>query len=321
METQRKRDTRELMIYVFITYGLTYLVGFIFLFDRAKDTNMQIYLSTMFPAMGAAIAMHDRGGNKKNTRYLNDIIFVYFGINVLVFILMMAGFFKNVGADNIMLVPTILASMGVFFYTWISCPRLSPSRNFKMASLPIALALLLELVKNIAVSWENFSFIATFFAIVSIFPAIFLSSIAYLGEEYGWRGFLQEKLQTKFGLCKGVIILGVLWELWHIPFYPGWFGSYTPSQLAAVVLVRITSVVSMAIFIGWAYLRTNNIWVCIIIHMIHNSMAGVSRGEMNPRTVILMVLFGLLPALAIFTKEFKKKPELPGGYKNTACGE
>lgn len=55
--------------------------------------------------------------------------------------------------------------------------------------------------------------------------------------------------------------------------------------------------------------------------MIHNSMAGVSRGEMNPRTVILMVLFGLLPALAIFTKEFKKKPELPGGYKNTACGE
>ena len=92
METQRKRDTRELIIYVFITYGLTYLVGFIFLFDRAKDTNMQIYLSTMLPAMGAAIAMHDRGGNKKNTRYLNDIIFVYFGINVLVFILMMAGF-------------------------------------------------------------------------------------------------------------------------------------------------------------------------------------------------------------------------------------
>lgn len=44
-----------------------------------------------------------------------------------------------------------------------------------------------------------------------------LSYLAFFGEEYGWRYFFQPALQKKYGLRKGVILLGVLWGLWHIP--------------------------------------------------------------------------------------------------------
>lgn len=316
MEALKKQDTRELSIYFLVTYGLTYLVGFIFLFKKVQDTNMQIYLSTMFPAMGAAIAMRDRSGNKNNTRYLHDIIFAYFGISLLVFILKISGLLKNTGADDIMLLPTIIASIAIFFYTWISCPRLSPSRNIKKAALPIILALLIELFKNIIAAWDNLNITAIIFTLLYIFPSFFLCSIVYLGEEYGWRGFLQEKLQTKFGLRKGVILLGILWELWHIPFYYGWFGTtYTTPQFAAIIIIRIISTISMAIFIGWAYLRTSNIWICLLIHQIHNSISTATPiSTLTPLNITLMIILSALPALVIFTKEYKRNSILPTPY-------
>lgn len=54
--------------------------------------------------------------------------------------------------------------------------------------------------------------------------ALFLVQAAlFFGEEYGWRGFLQEKMQRRFGKRIGVILLGIIWELWYMPI---WFSVY-----------------------------------------------------------------------------------------------
>ncbi|NIM48808.1 MAG: CPBP family intramembrane metalloprotease, partial [Gemmatimonadales bacterium] len=39
---------------------------------------------------------------------------------------------------------------------------------------------------------------------------------ATFGEEYGWRGFLQDEL-VKLGTLRGVLLIGVVWGLWHFP--------------------------------------------------------------------------------------------------------
>ena len=54
-----------------------------------------------------------------------------------------------------------------------------------------------------------------------------LALLAGLGEEYGWRGFLQNEL-IKLGRIKGVLLLGAIWGIWHAPViamghnYPGY---------------------------------------------------------------------------------------------------
>ena len=44
-----------------------------------------------------------------------------------------------------------------------------------------------------------------------------MTIIAFLGEEYGWRFYLQPIMQKKFGMNIGFILLGVVWGLWHTP--------------------------------------------------------------------------------------------------------
>lgn len=40
-----------------------------------------------------------------------------------------------------------------------------------------------------------------------------------LGEEVGWRGYLQNELNKRFPLLKASLIVGVIWSLWHLPLW------------------------------------------------------------------------------------------------------
>jgi membrane protease YdiL (CAAX protease family) len=55
-----------------------------------------------------------------------------------------------------------------------------------------------------------------FGAISAIEAVIF---ILVIGEEIGWRGFLQPRLRARQGLAVAGIATGVVWVLWHLPIY------------------------------------------------------------------------------------------------------
>lgn len=120
--------------------------------------------------------------------------------------------------------------------------------------------------------------------LVLILPLnLLLSFTAFFGEEYGWRYYLQPILQKKFGLKRGVIVLGLLWGIWHVPinlFY------YSPSTSLQSILVQLAGCVGMGIFFGWVYMRTQNVWAVTMIHFLNNNLgmalfnvssAGVER--------------------------------------------
>lgn len=50
----------------------------------------------------------------------------------------------------------------------------------------------------------------------SIIPLIILGP---LSEEFGWRGFLQKRVNTEFTPVIGSIVIGVTWALWHLPLF------------------------------------------------------------------------------------------------------
>lgn len=65
-----------------------------------------------------------------------------------------------------------------------------------------------------------------------------LSGLAVVfGEEYGWRGFLQDEL-VKLGKRHGVLLVGLIWGLWHLPVILSGIHTYPPTGLGSSLSAR-----------------------------------------------------------------------------------
>jgi len=101
-----------------------------------------------------------------------------------------------------------------------------------------------------------------------------LSGIAgVFGEEYGWRGFLQSKL-TKTGKLKGVILVGIIWGVWHFPIILRGIHTY-PASLFGLFLGVIFFTL-WGIIQGYAVIKTGSIWIAAFMHGVVNSVYSFS---------------------------------------------
>ena len=110
---------------------------------------------------------------------------------------------------------------------------------------------------------------------------------ATFGEEFGWRAYLLPKLMP-LGGRKAVLLLGVIWGVWHWPIiamgynyglnYPGapWLG----------LLVMTWFTVVAGTWLAWMTLKARSVWPAVIGHAAINGLgtigALVSIGQPNP---------------------------------------
>lgn len=139
-----------------------------------------------------------------------------------------------------------------------------------------------------------------------------LAWLPYFGEEYGWRYFLQPRLQQKFGLRKGIIILGIIWGLWHAPLCFMYYSRTTGLQMQTA---QIITCIAYAIFFGFVYMKTENIWLPVTIHYFNNNLIPVLANDSSPEVIqnqsvrwseipihaLLMTVYFVF----IFAKEFR----------------
>ncbi len=148
--------------------------------------------------------------------------------------------------------------------------------------------------------------------LVSTVISLPLAWLPYFGEEYGWRHFLQPRLQQKFGLRKGIIILGVIWGLWHAPLCFMYYSRETGLQMQTA---QIITCIAYAIFFGFVYMKTENIWLPVVIHYLNNNLIPVIAGDASPEVlenqtvswsdIPLHALLMIFYLLFIFAKEFR----------------
>ena len=66
-----------------------------------------------------------------------------------------------------------------------------------------------------------------------------------LFEEFGWRGFLQPRLQELLPPWIAAICVGIMWATWHLPlFLIGWGGVSFP--VFTLILVGLTALMTTA---------------------------------------------------------------------------
>jgi len=87
-----------------------------------------------------------------------------------------------------------------------------------------------------------------------------------LQEEFGWRGYALPRLQTRFNALTSSIILGILWSLWHLPYF--YIGSESGYQY---LWGHLISAVIISIIMTWLYNNTGgSILVALLTHNLFN---------------------------------------------------
>jgi membrane protease YdiL (CAAX protease family) len=138
--------------------------------------------------------------------------------------------------------------------------------------------------------------------ITAVLIAPLLNAIPILGEEFGWRAYLQPRL-LPLGARRAMVWMGVIWGLWHAPIiamghnygvaYPGapWLGILAMTWFTFV----------FGTFLGWATLRAGSVWPAVIGHGALNGIAGIAvffvRGE--PNLVLGPIVAGFVGSIPI----------------------
>jgi membrane protease YdiL (CAAX protease family) len=80
--------------------------------------------------------------------------------------------------------------------------------------------------------------------------AVFLL-IAVLGEEIGWHGVALPSLQQRTSVLRAALVLGVLWAVWHLPFWLllDSYAQYGPGYIGLNLLL----IVPFSIYISWFF--------------------------------------------------------------------
>lgn len=94
-----------------------------------------------------------------------------------------------------------------------------------------------------------------------------LSFTAGFGEEYGWRGYLQSEL-FKLGRVRGVILLGVIWGIWHWPVVL--MGHNFPGHPLLGLVLQVFYNICLSIVLGYAVLRSGSVLLAAYLHALYN---------------------------------------------------
>ena len=109
----------------------------------------------------------------------------------------------------------------------------------------------------------------------------------------------------------------MLFRSWHLPL--DFFFYVTPDKGVIMTINQIITCVGIGIFMGYVYMKTENIWAPVIVHFLNNNLALVISGEFSADALmnqsvtwgdipIALLTNGLLFGLFLFAKQYREKP-------------
>lgn len=136
----------------------------------------------------------------------------------------------------------------------------------------------------------------------------FTIQILFLGplsEEFGWRGYAQDRILARFAPLTGSLVLGAVWALWHVPlFFIPETSQSAAGQPVLQFLLFAVSVISQTVIMTWLYGRTGrSLGAMVLMHTAAGYAGSVSAllttpGLMN--TAVMAVGYFTAAALVVW---------------------
>lgn len=129
-----------------------------------------------------------------------------------------------------------------------------------------------------------------------------LNALPTLGEEFGWRAYLQPKLMA-LGWRRAMVCMGIAWGVWHWPILAMGY-NYGLDYVGAPWLGMLAFVwftFTLGTVLGWLTIQGCSVWPAVIGHGALNGIATLPalfvQGDPNP--LLGPLAFGLIAGLPL----------------------
>lgn len=322
-----KIEKKQLVIFFIVAFGITYLMGLLMWYGNKNHIDVSAFPNAqmMYPACGVILAyLLTRKEDSKIPKgfYRCVLLFTVILMGISVFSVIAPDEFIVLGGTPMslwILMPQIIIVVGSLvcwgFYLAAGKEKRTAYglkwRNWKASVFCILLFVGLYLFRTFVsytISGEMNQFVSLFkdsktWSGIAVLPInFFIVFLAFFGEEYGWRYYLQPLFQKKFGIRGGVLFLGVVWGLWHLPV--DFFYYSSKAGLVTAVSQQITCI-TLGIFFAYAYGKTKNIWVPIILHYLNNNLIPIISGNYSSDVLQnQQITWGMLPMALLLNTLF-----------------
>ena len=130
---------------------------------------------------------------------------------------------------------------------------------------------------------------------------MYLKHIAFGGlEEIGWRYLFQPLLQERLNYVISTLITFFAWGIWHFLFF------YIDGSLSAInVIPFLIGLLTNSFILSALYLRTKNLWICVMTHSLINVLSQLVEGGNNYIEYVckvLIIIFAIILSLKMNKK-------------------
>ncbi len=113
-----------------------------------------------------------------------------------------------------------------------------------------------------------------------------------MGEEFGWRGYLLPRLIKRFGLMKAALLLGILWEVWHLPMHYMAYRTYGVYMIPAFLNIGFLNLTLNAVIMAIIYaVNKGSIKLMVLYHYTITASAiilgALFTAEASPKFTVL----------------------------------
>lgn len=116
-------------------------------------------------------------------------------------------------------------------------------------------------------------------AIFMLLTSAVFAWITTVGEELGWRGYMNQKMEPLFGTAGTCVIGGIVWGTWHFPgnMSAVLYGGRSLTEALKMDADRIISLTLFGVLLMYLTRRTDSIIPAAIAHYLYNGSFSLAQ--------------------------------------------
>jgi len=305
-----KKNAKECALYLLLLSLLMSLICYLFSIrgDSSSVFADFVFFIMLCPAVSAILVENGFDFKKIFKSKFNIAYLALFPISIVFFV-----FKTEKNAPIFQLIFFMAQLLGLYLLT-VNDKKLVGKISLKNIVKWSALLLLLLSIQ--ATVWSVYIkgyvdfyniFINNFAVLVSL-PTIMFNIIFAIGQEYGWRQFLQPRLQSMMGKVGGVLLTGAIWGISNIPLFVMVNSEVLIYDLLAVVMYFVF----IGIFIGLCYMKTKSIILVSILNLLNGAFTVLRNVTFSTENISMssFYIMAIAVGFAIFvpfllSKEFR----------------